>query len=53
MPRQTIADLRAELEKRDQQIGHLSSLLDEARRKNYEREQSLRLIKTIVEDAQK
>lgn len=53
MPRETIASLKAEVEKRDQEIGHLRTLLDEAHRRNYEREQALRLIKTIVEDAQK
>lgn len=64
MPRQTIADLRAEFEKHDQasareieklhqEIGRLTSALDEAHRRNAERAQSFRLIKTIVEDAQK
>jgi hypothetical protein len=53
MPRETIKDLRAEVEKRDQEIGHLRTLLDEAKQKNYETRQALRLVKTIVEDAQK
>jgi hypothetical protein len=53
MPRETIKDLRAEVEKRDQEIGHLRSLLDEAKQRNYETRQALRLVKTIVEDAQK
>lgn len=53
MARLTITELKAEVEKRDQEIGHLKSLLDEAHRKNYETAQTLRLIKTLVEDAQK
>lgn len=53
MPRQTIDALKKELEAKDQEIGHLRSLLDEAKRKNYETQQAMRLIKTIVEDAQK
>ena len=64
MARETITDLKKEfaardqaaareIEQRDQEIGRLNSLLDEARRKNYETQQAFRLIKTIVEDAQK
>ena len=53
MARETIKDLKAEVEKRDQEIGRLTALLDESRRKNYETQQGLRLIKTIIEDAQK
>lgn len=52
MARQTIADLKREIEKRDQEIGHLRAQIDEAHRKNYERAQTLRLLKTIIEDAQ-
>jgi hypothetical protein len=53
MARTTLADLKAEVEKRDQKIGLLTTLLDEARRKNIETQQALRLIKTLVEDSQK
>jgi predicted nucleic acid-binding Zn-ribbon protein len=52
MPRETIKDLRAEVEKRDQEIGRLNHLLADMRARSESTNQALRLIKTLVEDAQ-
>jgi hypothetical protein len=52
MPRETIKDLRAEVEKRDQEIGRLNHLLADMRGRSESTNQALRLIKTLVEDAQ-
>jgi hypothetical protein len=53
MPRETIKDLRAEVEKRDQEIGRLTALLNEAREQRAGTQAAMRLIATIVQDAQK
>jgi hypothetical protein len=52
MPRETIKDLRAEVEKRDQEIGRLNHLIIDMRERQQSTTQALRLIKTLVEDAQ-
>jgi hypothetical protein len=53
MPRETIADLKREVEKRDQEIGRLTSLLNDAREERAGTQAAMRLIATIVQDAQK
>lgn len=63
MARETIKELKAEMdqrsaaarrsiEERDQEIGHLRSMLDEAHRRNHELREKLRMVGLIIQDAQ-
>jgi hypothetical protein len=53
MARQTLADLKREIEERDQEIGRLNHLVSDMRVERAETLAALRLMKTLVEDALK
>ena len=53
MARDTITGLKAEVEKRDQEIGRLNALLAESQIRHAETAAALRLMKTLAEDALK